>query len=94
MFDASRHDESTWRARMKFVVVAIVLIGTFFLIAGHVVQVMPWLPWPFLAACLLMHVFMRHGHAGHDHHDAGDSRGRSNKPDGLRAPQPPEGKRS
>lgn len=52
----------------------------FFLIAEHRAHVLPWLPWLFLAACALMHVFMRHGHGGQHHHgNAGDSSGRSNR---------------
>jgi hypothetical protein len=30
------------------------------------------LPWLLLAACPLMHVFMHHGHGGHQHHRSND----------------------
>lgn len=45
----------------------------------HQAHLLGWLPWLFLLACPLMHVFMHggHGHGGHDKHrnkDAGDEK--------------------
>jgi len=45
----------------------------------HRAHLLGWLPWLFLLACPLMHVFMHggHGHGGHDKHsnkDAGDDK--------------------
>ena len=77
MPEATRHDESTWRPRVKFVFLAFALIGAFFLLAEHRAHVLPWLPWLFLAACPLMHVFTHHGRGGHDHHGG---RGGSDEP--------------
>jgi hypothetical protein len=64
---------------VKFVLVAFALIGAFFLIAEHRAHVMPLLPWLFLAACPLMHVFMHHGHGGHRQHRTLHSSGRANR---------------
>jgi hypothetical protein len=77
MSEETQHDASTWRPRVKLAFLAFALIGTFFLIAEHRAHVLPWLPWLFLAACPLMHVFMHHGHGGHDHRSgSGGSDGR------------------
>jgi hypothetical protein len=76
--------------RIKFVLIGFVLIGGFFLIAEHRAHVLPWLPWLFLAACPLMHLFMNHGEAGHDHHgDRGESDGRPNASTGPGYTAPP-----
>ena len=79
MSEDSRHDESAWRPWVKLGFLAFALIGAFFLLAEHRAHVLPWLPWLFLAACPLMHVFMHHGHGGHDHRGgSGGSDGRPN----------------
>jgi hypothetical protein len=89
MPEATRHDERTWRSRVKFVFLAFALIGVFFLLGEHRAHVLPWLPWLLLAACPLMHVFMHHGHSGH-HHDGGNggSDGRPNASSGPGAAPP------
>lgn len=69
----SREDVISRRMKQAFVLFAI--IGGFFIVAEHRAHLIPYLPWLFLAACPLMHVFMRHGHGGHQHH------GSSDKPD-------------
>ena len=86
MPEEPRHDESAWRPRVKLVFLAFVLIGAYLLLAEHRAHVLPWLPWLFLAACPLMHMFMRHGHGGHDH------RGGTGGPDGR--PDAPPGRGS
>ena len=92
--------------RMKQVFVLFAIIGGFFIVAEHRAHLFPYLPWLFLAACPLMHVFMYHGHGGHHHHgDTGDSGWRSNRPPGqgytpastpgqTNPPGPPHGERS
>jgi DUF2933 family protein len=72
MSEETRHDESAWRPQAKLVFLTFALIGAFFLIAEHRAHVLPWLPWLFLAACPLMHVFMHHGHGGHGHRGGSD----------------------
>ena len=76
MLEETGHHESAWRSRGKFVFLAFAAIGAFFLLGEHRAHVLPWLPWLFLAACPLMHVFMHHGHGGHHHRDKGTSDGR------------------
>jgi len=76
MFEATDHNESVWRSRVKFVFLAFAVIGAFFLLAEHRAHVLPWLPWLFLGACVLMHVFMHHGHGAHHHGGADGSDGR------------------
>ena len=89
MPEETRHDENAWRPRVKLVLIAFALVGAFFLLAEHRAHVLPWLPWLFLAACPLMHVFMHHGNGGHDHHGgSGGSDGRSNAPPGPDAAAP------
>jgi hypothetical protein len=84
MAGETRHDESAWRPRVKIVFLAFAVIGAFFLIAEHRAHVLPWLPWLFLAACPLMHVFMHHGDGGHDHR--GGSGGVDGRPDASPTP--------
>jgi hypothetical protein len=43
------------------------VIAGFFLLTEHTAHVYGALPYLLLAACPLMHVFMHHGHGGHDH---------------------------
>jgi DUF2933 family protein len=67
----TRNNGEPWGARLKLVLIGFALIGGFFLIAEHRAHVLPWLPWLFLAACPLMHLFMRHGHGDHDDQHGG-----------------------
>jgi hypothetical protein len=67
-------------AHAKFVFLAFAVIGAFFLLGEHRAHVVPWLPWLFFAACLLMHVFMHHGHGGHHHGGNGEADGQPNAP--------------
>jgi DUF2933 family protein len=64
--------------RMKQAFVLFAIIGGFFIVAEHRAHLIPYLPWLFLAACPLMHVFMHHGHKGHDHRGTGEPDRRSN----------------
>ena len=72
----SNHD--AWASRAKLVFGLFGIVGIFFLLAEHRAHVLPFLPWLFLAACPLMHMFMHHGH-GHGHGHPHDSQ---SKPDG------------
>lgn len=61
----------TWWVFGGFTVIALVLLGI-----EHRAHLLGWLPWLFLLACPLMHVFMHrgHGHGGHDRKDGGSER--------------------
>ena len=67
MSEETGHDESARRSPAKWAFLTFALIGAFFLIAEHRAHILPWLPWLFLAACPLMHMFMHRGHGGHGH---------------------------
>ena len=84
MSDESQHDEGALRPRVKLVFLAFVVIGAFFLFVEHRAHVLPLLPWLFLAACPLMHVFMHHWHGGHDHR--GGSGGADERPNASPGP--------
>lgn len=60
-------------SRITIVLIAFAAIGAFLLLAEHRAHVLPFLPWLFLAACPLMHIFMHRGHA-HGSHSDGDAR--------------------
>ncbi len=63
----SRDDQSCWYSRHNLVTIAFVVIILFYLITEHRAHVLGFLPWLILLACPLMHLFMHHGHGGHDH---------------------------
>lgn len=44
-----------------------VVIAGFFLLSEHQAHLLGALPYLLLAACPLMHLFMHHGHGGHQH---------------------------
>ena len=60
----------TSRARLVFIGFAIIAGALLFTEhRAHVLGVLIWLP---LLACLLMHMFMHHGHGGHEGHGQQD----------------------
>jgi hypothetical protein len=61
---------------MKQLFALFAIIGGFLIVAEHRAHLIPYLPWLFLAACPLMHMFMHHGHGGHRHPGGGDERDR------------------
>ena len=93
MTENMRNNGDPWGARIKLVLIGFALIGGFFLIAEHRAHLVPylvWLPWLFLLACPLMHVFMHHGHGDHDQHGGRDGSGGTNAPrTGSTAPSGP-----
>ena len=65
------------RTPAGLVMIGFLAIGTFFLLTEHTAHVFGFLPWLFLLACPLMHVFMHggHGHGGHGtKSDSGDEK--------------------
>lgn len=59
-----------WSAVTKIVFVGFSLIAATLIIYEHRLHVLGFLPFLFLLACPLMHVFMHHGH-GHGDGDRG-----------------------
>jgi hypothetical protein len=58
-----------WRSRAGVALLVVVAVGSFLLFTEHRAHVLGVLPFAFLLACPLMHVFMHHGHhhGGHGH---------------------------
>lgn len=71
MHDHSRHqhnDEpgpSFWSSRGALVLLGFIAIAGFLLISEHRAHFLGALPFLFLLACPLMHIFMHGGHGGH-----------------------------
>lgn len=66
------------QGRAKPVLLAFLAIAGFFLLSEHRAHVFGFLPYLFLLACPLMHVFMHGGH----HHGHEDDKHERHKPDG------------
>jgi hypothetical protein len=56
-----------WRSRYAIGVVVMGAVAGYFLLTEHLAHTLGALPLLLLAACPLMHLFMHHGHAGHEH---------------------------
>ena len=68
-------DTNRWRKRANWVLLGFLAIAAYFLITehrAHLAGLLYFLPYLFLLACPLMHLFMHHGHDGHGGH--GDKR--------------------
>jgi Protein of unknown function (DUF2933) len=61
-----------WRSRYGLGLVVFGAVAAYFLLSEHRAHFFGALPFLLLLACPLMHVFMHHGHGGHDHHPDGD----------------------
>ncbi|MES2226808.1 MAG: DUF2933 domain-containing protein [Pseudomonadota bacterium] len=63
-----------WRSRAGIALLVVVAVGGFLLFTEHRAHVLGVLPFAFLLACPLMHVFMHHGHhhGGHGHSQRGN----------------------
>ena len=70
------HDEppSFWRSPAGWALAVVVAVGGFYLVTEHTAHLFGALPYLFLLACPLMHVFMHrgHGHKGHGQHRSSD----------------------
>lgn len=67
MSDMNMHDHGPpwWRTRSGIVLCGFLLIAAFYLLTEHTAHFFGVLPFLFLLACPLMHLFMHHGHGGH-----------------------------
>lgn len=59
------HERSWFRSPAGLALLVFLAIAAFFLLTEHTAHVFGLLPFLLLLACLLMHVFMHGGHAGH-----------------------------
>jgi hypothetical protein len=63
-------------SRSKWALIGFLTVAGFFLFTEHRAHLLGILPYLLLLACLLMHLFMHHGHgnhAGHEGHGDGDA---------------------
>ncbi len=63
-----------WRSRGGVALLIVAAVGGSLLFTEHRAHVLGLLPFAFLLACPLMHVFMHHGHhhGGHRHSERGN----------------------
>ncbi|WP_415872397.1 DUF2933 domain-containing protein [Burkholderia ubonensis] len=65
--DHGNHEHKATRfgfLRANIVLIAFIAIGGFYLVTEHRAHLLGWLPFLFILACPLMHLFMHHG-GGH-----------------------------
>lgn len=58
--------KSVWRSRYAIGLLIMGAIAGFFLLSEHRAHVFGALPFLLFLGCPLMHLFMHHGHGGHD----------------------------
>ena len=68
------------RSRNGLVLLGFLAVALFFLVTEHTAHFFGVLPWLFLLACPLMHLFMHGGHDGHGSPDTGSSSTRGGDP--------------
>lgn len=61
---------SFWRTRYAVGLIVMSAVAAYFLLGEHRAHFFGALPFLLLLACPLMHVFMHHGHGGHDSDNA------------------------
>jgi len=66
--DQSRHSSEPQQRGFRWVLLGFIAIAAFLLITEHRAHLYGFLPYAFLLACPLMHLFMHGGHGGHQHH--------------------------
>jgi len=64
----TQHPTPFWRGRSGLVLLGFLAIAFYFLWTEHQAHLIAFLPWMFLLACPLMHLFMHGGHGGHGSH--------------------------
>ncbi|WP_050415485.1 DUF2933 domain-containing protein [Azoarcus sp. CIB] len=64
-------------SRVKWVFFGFLALAAFFLFTEHRAHLLGILPWLFLLACPLMHIFMHGGHGGHGGHNQGDTQNKT-----------------
>jgi len=71
---------SFWRSKAAMVMIIFAAIAGFFLITEHWAHLYGILPYLFILACPLMHIFMHHGHGSHSGHQHSDQPSRESQP--------------
>lgn len=69
MDHTSQGTPSFWKSSAGLALLVAIAVGGFYLVTEHAAHLFGALPYLFLLACPLMHVFMHrgHGHHGHQH---------------------------
>ena len=67
---------SIWRSPLGIFMLIAGAVGMYYLLTEHLAHVTQAVPYLFLLACPLMHMFHGHGHHGHGHHDHGQNQER------------------
>lgn len=65
--------ESKHLTKGQWVFYGFLIMIVFLLFTEHRAHVLGLLPYLFILACPLMHLFMHHGHGSHDHHHGNDA---------------------
>ncbi|MCB1658834.1 MAG: DUF2933 domain-containing protein [Agitococcus sp.] len=76
------HSPSFWRSRGALAMLVMSVVALFFLLEEHRAHMLGVLPYLFLLACPLMHLFMHHGHHHGSEHSAPDQPKDSSRQDG------------
>ncbi len=90
--DHSNHENERrgfFASATNIALIGFLAIGGYFLVTehrAHIATAIPYLPFLFLLACPLMHIFMHGGHGGHGEHDGGGSSRGGSPDDGQRTP--------
>lgn len=71
--EQQRATSSFWKSPFGIVSTLLAVLASVYLYLSHKDHVLALLPYAFLAACPLMHMFMHrgHGHGGHPRHQDG-----------------------
>ena len=69
---------SFWKTPFGVVSTLVAVVASLYLWVAHKDHVLALLPFAFLAACPLMHVFMHHGHRHGGHGESRDNDGTRN----------------
>lgn len=69
--DEHPSSRSRWRSPLGIFMLVAGAVGVYYLLTEHLTHVTQAIPYLFLLACPLMHLFHEHGHGHHSHHDHG-----------------------
>jgi hypothetical protein len=86
--DDESRDSRRWKSRVNWVLIGFIGIAAYFLITehrAHLDGLLYYLPFLFLAACPLMHLFMHGGHGGHGDHGGNGGERSQGTPQGSQA---------
>ncbi|WP_262267451.1 DUF2933 domain-containing protein [Microvirga yunnanensis] len=67
--DRPQRGAGFWRSKAGLAAIGFLLIAAFFLLSEHRAHALGLLPFLFILACPLLHLFMHRGHRGHGGRD-------------------------